>query len=66
MRKRINRHPWQRIQKPFAFRASRNRQPVRAVVIERKWKAQHPENETQSLPETLARSKGEVRERKAH
>jgi hypothetical protein len=44
MRKRITRHPWQRIQKPFAFRAWRNRQPVRAVVTERKWKQMHPEH----------------------
>lgn len=42
-RKRIKKHPWQEIAKPFAFKAWTKKNNRLQVAVETKWQGRHPE-----------------------
>lgn len=42
-RRRIKRHPWQSIAKPFAFKAWRKKNTAEHRRVEAQWQAKHPE-----------------------
>jgi hypothetical protein len=42
-RRRVNKHPWQRIAKPFAFKAWTKKNKPLHVLVENAWQQKHPE-----------------------